>query len=122
MPLFAELEPLVERLAHALIAHDEAQAALGAAARRVAASPGSAAALRGLARCEMLARRAKLHAELAQKSLQRARSEQLDAQRRVPAAFRKRQPRNATRAVEIMGNPVERSAPVPAALRNRAAS
>jgi len=115
VPPFPELEPLLERLARALMAQDEAADALAAAARRVAASPGSPGPARALHRCEVLERRARLHVELARSALARRRGDLLDDQRRVPAAFRRR--RNHGRAVEVLGAPVERP---PA--RDRAAS
>ena len=121
MPLFPELEPLLERLARAQVAHDEASAALTAAAKRLAAGPGGGgAALRALARCEVLERRARLHLELARTTLERRRAELLDDQRHVPAAFRRRRNNNgAGRGVEVLGAAVERPA---APVRDRAAS
>jgi hypothetical protein len=120
VPLFAELEPLLERLAHALVAHDATEAALAAAAQRVASSPTSASALRAMARCEVLERRARLHVELARRALSRRRSGYLDDQRRVPAAFRRRQQRGGGPSVEVLGAPVER--PARPTARDRAAS
>jgi hypothetical protein len=122
VPLFAELEPLLDRLARALIAHDEAVSALGAAARRLAAGPSTASATRAMARCDLLERRARLHVELARRALQAQRGELLDAQRRVPAAFRRRPPRAGQRSVEIVGNPVERASQAQPPARDRAAA
>jgi len=109
------MEPLLDRLARAVVAHDESAAALAAAARRMAASPGSPGPARALARCEVLERRARLHVELARRALAARRSGLLDDQRRVPAAFRRRPDRGPS--VEVLGARVER----PQA-RDRAAS
>lgn len=109
MPPFAELEPLLADLARKLVAHDEAEAALQTAARRLAASPGSVTALRAMARCEALERRRRLHVELARAAVARQRGTRLDDQRRVPAAFRRRVDRS-TPPVEVVGEAIDRPA------------
>ena len=111
MPPFTELEPLLAHLSRAVLAHEEAQDALSAAAQRAAGAPGapgSSAALRALARCEVLERRARLHVELARQAVARRRSQLLDDQRRVPAAFRKRNSRSNP-SVEVLGAPAQRT-------------
>jgi hypothetical protein len=119
VPLYPELEPLLVRLASALVALDEAEAALAAAAQRLAANPGAPSAMRAMARCDVLQRRARLHAELARRALSLGRADLLDDQRRVPAAFRRRR-QGSGPAVEVLGAPVQRAAR--ADVRDRAAS
>jgi hypothetical protein len=79
----------LRRLALALVDDERAQAALQESARRLAAresDPAQAA----FARCEVRARRTRLHLRLAVAHLDAARREFRDDQRRVPARFRRR--------------------------------
>lgn len=117
VPSYPELEPYLERLARAVAAHEDAEVALAAASRRLVAGSGSTTAVRAMARCEVLERRARLHVELARRALRGARSTVLDDQRRVPAAFRRHRngTGNGVPPVEVLGSRVERA-------RDRAAS
>lgn len=118
MPVLPELEPHLAHLARALSAHQDAEAALAAAARRIAGGSATAGALRSMARAEVLERRARLHVTLARQALAGARAASLDDQRRVPAAFRRRR-ETGPPAVEVLGAPLDRAAARP---RDRAAS
>jgi hypothetical protein len=109
--LYPELEPLLDRVARALVAHEQSSDALAAAAQRLSATPASASVVRAMARCEVLERRARLHVELSRSALAARRAAILADQRRVPAAFRRRhQHGNGTGPpVEVKGSPADRS-------------
>jgi len=125
----ADLQPLLDHLAHTLVRHEAAQRALMAAAEQVAgAADRSAATLATLRRLEMFERRARLHVEIARGAIARRRAAHLDDLRRVPAAFRRVPARGGKAAppsppsVSVMGTRVPRAVAPPVAARDRAAS
>jgi hypothetical protein len=106
-----DLQLLLDRLARALLKHQEAERSLLAAAERVS-ERGDTPALLALTRCEVVERRARLHVEIARNALARHRGAFLDDQRRVPAAFRRVTPRR-TAAIEMVGTRVPPAARPP---------
>jgi hypothetical protein len=97
-----EVRAALDRLALALAASERADAALAESARRLVAQPGDAART-AFARCEVRARRARLHVRLWTAKLDALREQVRDDQRRVPARFRRRREDPAT-MLDLVGH------------------
>jgi hypothetical protein len=87
--LNTELIAALDRLASAVARSERAEEALRESAGHLA-EQASEASRTAFARCELRARRSRLHVRLAADHLEAVRREVRDDQRRVPARFRRR--------------------------------